>query len=257
MLSPLSPRIGRVLVLGSFSILNAFPMNAFAAPAKAKPVAGGLMLEGRGVCSLRATFNRGSSNLSGRPFNSINRDQRFRNIVSSSRAQKAGNYSVVVNFIAGRTEGDLGPPRREGDENKPESSEDKAKRLARPTGTFTLALSSPGGFRKGQVLPVLLPVYTSKPRPALALMDYTDMVRIQGRDVFDGSGQRKSTYKDVTRSWVAVSGSARVESVDSEKITFSLKNVRFVVPKMASERNGAKGAFILNGAGQSTFNEID
>lgn len=252
--------VQRAAVFGAGCWLFAFyASNAISLAAPAKKVAPikSLMLSGSGVCTLQATFVRGSSNISGRPFTSIGRDERFKNIVSSSRAMESNGYSVVVNFIGGRGEGDLGPPRPIRDENKPESPEQKERRLRRPTGIFTLALASPGGFRKGQTISVIAPVYSSKPRPANVIFSYSDEVRIQQRDVFDGNGQRKRTYRDVNREWLAVSGTLRVESVNSEKITFSLKNVRFVVPEANKDRNGAQGAFILNGIGQSTFNEVD
>lgn len=257
---------------GFLALLLCAPLSSLAAPAKssaakkAAPVVKGMMVEGRGVATFRATFVRGNSNILGTPFNSIGRQTPKRSnsrryIVSSSIAQVANGYSVVINFIRGRSEGDNGPPRPERDieRERPESDED---RLERPSSSFSVTFASPGGFRAGQIIPVLKPAYSNKPRPANALLSYDDSVRIEGREVVDGNGKRRRTGKNVLRTWIGVSGTVRIQGVNPDKITFSVQNARFtapVTPGIFQGQNGneGRGSFTVNGFGQSTFNEVD
>lgn len=256
---------------------------SFAAPAKATgktkaktilkkssvPVVKGLTVQGEGVVTFRATFARGNSNISGAPFSSIGRAEAWRPgarraIISKSIAQLSGGYSVVVNFVRGRVEGDLGPPRfdRQIREEPIESPEDRAERLRQPSSEFNITFASPGGFRTGQTIPILKPAFTGKPRPANALLSFQDAVRIEGRDVFDGNGKRTRTGKNVIRTWVGVSGTVRIQSASADKITFSVQNARFTAPVTpgvfrGQNSNEGRGSFVVNGTGQSTFNEVD
>lgn len=265
----------RFSVLGmSLTAASLWRASAFAAPAKAsgkkfptaakqlkKPTPGkpvkGLKVEGKGVATLQATFVRGSSNISGGAFTSIGRDDKYNNIVSHSNAGIENGYSVVVNFIEGRKAGDVGPFRSKDAEQYPESDEDKARRLKQSTTGIMMVFSAVGGFHAGQTIPVTILTYSQKPRLSVASMTLNEIVRIQGRAVVNGRGERKSTYEDRTRAWVADSGTLRIASVSPDKITFFLKNVHFKVIQPAQPRNAATGAFLLNGIGQSTFNEVD
>lgn len=258
----------------SLTMVSLWRSPAFAAPAKAgvkkpsapakqlkkpnpaKPVKG-LKVEGKGVATLQASFVRGSSNLSGGAFTSIGRDDKYRDIVSKSSASIENGYSVVVNFIEGRKEGDVGPPRPRSAERYPESAEEKARRLKRSTTGSTMVFSSSSGFYAGQTIPVTVLAFRKKPVPSVAALDLIEYVRIQGREVVNGRGERKSTYSDVKRQWVADSGTLRIESVSADKLTFSLKNVHFKVIQPGLLGNAATGAFLVNGSGQCTFNEVD
>lgn len=261
--SVVSTSVLRRAALGAI-LLSVSLGQAFGAPAKTKigakkAPAPGLTLEGSGVCTLQATFSGATAGVPSAPFSSIGRNKDFGNrIVSSSTAAKQNGYSVVISFIKGRRKGDLGPPRDERDieRNIPESDLERERRLSSPSTSMMLTFSSPGGFRAGQTIPVVVPARRPKP-PAQSFISLSDVVRIEGREVIDGNGKRRREGKNRIRTWVAVSGAFRVQSVASDLITFKLENVRFTALQPASSQNAATGSFLLQGSGQCTFNEVD
>ena len=264
-------RFFRLATLSCFvGAFGASGAHLFAAPAKSKtkvktslsksPVQG-LMLQGEGVCTFNATFTKGSSNLSSTQFKSIGR-RKFGIISSESEARVSEGYSIVRNSIQGRGNNDTGPPRSEENVNRgrPESAEDRIKRLQNPSGAFSLEFASYGGFRKGQTIPIT-PSKAVSNRAPFCFVTYRNPASVEGQALVDGNGRSRRNIKNVERTWVAASGSLVVQSVSAQKITFTLRNVRFTAPARSIydviEPNSGRGSFVLNGSGQSTFNETD
>lgn len=198
--------------------------------AVAKP---GTFVEGAGICSFKATISRGTSNAVSAPFASLNREEKYKRIVSVSRASRSRTGSSVLNLIYGPPE-QIGPLRR--------------------SRTFSLTFASRGGFRVGQTFSIALPKFNGPPQTSACLMDYTENETLE-REITRPSGRKSTRTTSKYRSWIAVSGTLRVDAVGEDGLFFSIKNARFNVPPSQPEQNYAEGAFVLNGKGVCTFNE--
>lgn len=88
-----------------------------------------------------------------------------------------------------------------------------------------------------------------------------DLVQTEGKT--EGKSDRPSSLnrkRTKTRysSWIATSGVVRLDSVSPQRVTFSIKNARFVAPQSKSDtRNQARGSLVVNGAGEFRITEVD
>lgn len=188
-------------------------------------------IEGEGAASFKATVSSGTSNANGAAFTSTERDEKSGFPVSTSLATTNGTTSSVVALLF---------------DQKRESGKTQHQR------GFSLALASRGGFRAGQTFPIVAPQPGRRPQTLSCVLTYSE-IELTKRQ-FKSLGSKRSATSRKIRSWVATSGTLRLNAISENKLTFSISNARFSVPQ-PSQKNEAKGVFLVNGQGLCKFGE--
>ena len=200
-----------------------------AKPSSPIPSAKGVVFKGEGGCVFSAKFSAGDSNVVANPFQSLELNKRG-DYACISRALENNGINAIVNLISEATI-ERGP-----------------LKISRG---FSLSFGSKGGFRAGQILPIVLPK-GGTPLSSGCWMDFVQNAREEREELNPGGRVRKKKIYE-SASWLAQSGSVKIESVSPTRVTFSVKNARFVKPAFGQNQNKARGSFVLNGSGVLNF----
>lgn len=207
------------------------PSKTAAKKAAQKPVlVQGVRVEGSGSCAFKASFSKGSSNSLATPFTAVERDKRDY-AVSSCRALSNKEVTTVINLI-------YGPIEKIGDLQRQRS--------------LTMTFASRRGLRAGQTFQIAAPQSGRPTQTQACIMDLTENEQSE-RETTRPSGRKTTKKTRQSRSWLCVSGTARITSISQDALFFTISNARFVVPKGIGANNYAEGAFTMNASGSSTF----